>query len=86
MVLTMHTLPKSASLDNLDLPDGDHWVKFHVKESTISFEVAASVPGSDVSSNAQKPTGFVDKWGGSVRKEESADDSRLQHIHSKHLR
>jgi hypothetical protein len=82
----MNTLPKSASLDTLDLPAGEHLVKFNVGEDTISFEVESSKPGNGKMGFPRKPTGFVAKWGGSVRKEEDSQDGRLDHINKKHLR
>jgi hypothetical protein len=80
----MNTLTKSAPLGTLGLPAGDHWVKFHVEDDTISFEVTASVPMA--AATQMKPTGFVQKWGGSVTKIEDESDAWLSHINSKHLR
>ena len=84
----MNKLPKSASLDTLELPAGDHWVRFHVEEDTISYEVASSrLETSPESGKAvETPTDFVRKWGGSVRKEENGNDEWLAHINKKHLR
>lgn len=86
----MNTLTKSAPLDTLGLASGDHWVRFHVEGDSISFEVAASVPepkaDATQASKQRKPTGFVQAWGGSMKKVEDADDSWLTHINEKHLR
>lgn len=82
----MHTLAKSAPLVTLGLPQGDHWVKFHVEDETISFEVAASLPKNASKPVAHKPTGFVQTWGGTARKVEDASDEWLSHINEKHLR
>lgn len=84
----MSALTKSDTLDTLGLPQGDHWVRFHVENDLISFEVAGS--SQDAKSTPAKPrrtpTGFVEKWGGSVRKLEDPNDTRLTHINEKHLR
>ena len=80
----MNTFPKSAALGTLGLPSGDHWVRVHVEDEAISFEVAASLP-----LQARKPvapTGFVERWGGSARKLDDAGDAWLAHINGKHLR
>ncbi len=82
----MNTLAKSEPLATLGLPPGDHLVKFHVEEETISFEVAATTPKGVPSSFARKPTDFVQKWGGSARKLDDADDAWLGRINEKHLR
>lgn len=86
----MNTLTKSASLGTLGLPSGDHWVRFHVEGDSISFEVAASVPQaadrSPTTVPPRKPTGFVQKWGGSSKKIDDESDAWLSHINDKHLR
>jgi hypothetical protein len=82
----MNTLTKSDPLGNLGLPAGDHWVKFHVEDDTISFEVAASVPKSAPTTEREVPSGFVQNWAGTVRKVEDAGDAWLSHINDKHLR
>ena len=86
----MNTLTKSAPLGTLGLSSGDHWVRFHVEGDSISYEVTASVPEQDSSVSSatmvRKPTGFVQKWGGSVKKTEDAADAWLNHINDKHLR
>jgi hypothetical protein len=86
----MNTLTKSAPLGTLGLSSGDHWVHFHVEDDSISFEVAASVPEQKADAAAtpgvRKPTGFVQKWGSSVKKIENTDDAWLTHINDKHLR
>lgn len=81
----MNTIPKSAPVETLGLPRGDHWVRFHVEGDSISFQVAASLPpcGQPVQ---KKPTGFVRKWGGSVKKMDADGDEWLEHINRKHLR
>lgn len=79
----MNTFPKSAPLGTLGLPCGDHWVRMHVEEDAISFEVAASLPQQ--ASKPGKPTGFVQRWGGSARKLDDAGDAWLAHINEKHL-
>jgi hypothetical protein len=80
----MNTIEKSEPLGSLGLPTGDHWVRFHVEADLISYEVAVSTPPS--AKNDRKPTGFVERWGGSVARVENADDAWLSHIHDKHLR
>jgi hypothetical protein len=80
----VNTLTKDTTLRTLGLPVGDHWVKFHVEDDTISFEVTASAPKP--SPTKRKPTGFVQKWGGSVTKVEDESDTWLSHINAKHLR
>lgn len=35
---------------------------------------------------AEKPTGFVQKWGGTAKKIEDKNDAWLAHINSKHMR
>jgi hypothetical protein len=86
----MNTLTKSASLGTLGLPSGDHWVRFHVEGDSISFEVEASVPQAAAvqveTARLTKPTGFVQKWGGSLKKIKDEDDAWLTHINEKHLR
>ena len=79
----MNTLTTAAPLGKLGLTSGDHWVKFHVEGDSISFEVAASMPDSPQS---KKPTGFVQKWGGSAHKTDDQEDAWLTHINDKHLR
>ena len=82
----MTTDNKNAALGSLGLPSGDHWVKFHVEGDAISFEVAASKAASPGSApQARKPTGFVERWGGTARKVEDASDGWLTHINEKHL-
>ena len=82
----MTTLAKCDPLGALDLPPGDHWVKFHVEENSISFEVASPNPGTIPSSAPKAPTNFVKKWGGSAKKIEDGEDRWLSHINEKHLR
>lgn len=84
----MPTVTKSATLDTLGLPAGDHLVRFHVEAEMISFEVAASrLPVTSPQSAAtRQPTGFVKKWGGTARKVEDSEDAWLTHINDKHLR
>lgn len=86
----MNTLTKSEPLGTLGLSSGDHWVHFHVEGDSLSYVVAASVPETKaraaLSGGQKKPTGFVEKWGGSVRKIEDAADAWLTHINDKHLR
>lgn len=79
----MNTLTKAASLDALGLPKGDHWVRFHVDEQSISFEIAASIPEKVTE---KKPTGFVQRWGGTAKKVEDESDTWLSHINEKHLK
>lgn len=86
----MNTLTKSATLDTLGLSSGDHWVRFHVEGDSISFEVASAAAGEKLNvmppTGQRKPTGFVQKWGGSARKVEDLTDGWLTHINDKHLR
>lgn len=82
----MSTLSQSAPLGTLGLTSGDHWVKFHVEGDKISFEVKASVQASADQERLKKPTGFVQKWGGSVMRIEDESDAWLSHINLKHLR
>lgn len=58
-------------------------VQRHVAPSQVVSECltkALPPPG------ARQPTGFLRKWGGTVRKIEDASDARLTHINEKHLR
>lgn len=81
----MNTLTKDDPLGTLGLPTGDHWVKFHVEDDAITFEVAASAPeGKPVPERI--PTGFVQKWSATARKKEDLADAWLSHINEKHLR
>ena len=82
----MNTLSKTTPLGTLGLPSGDHWVKFHVEGDSISFEVASSVPQQKDATPLRKPTGFVQRWSGSVKKTEDAGDAWLTHLNEKHLR
>jgi hypothetical protein len=83
----MTTISKNAALGTLGLPTGDHWVKFHVEGDVISFEVAASKEAVLVTEpQIRKPTGFVNRWGGTARKLEDSADEWLTHINEKHLR
>ena len=83
----MTTLSKEADLASLGLPTGEHWVKVHVEGDVISFEVAASkVSQPALETEGRKPTGFVDRWGGTARKIEDPADGWLTHINEKHLR
>lgn len=82
----MNVLTTSTPLGTLGLASGDHWVKFHVEGEVISFEVAASVPPTATEALPKKPTGFVKKWGGSVRRIDDPGDAWLTHINDKHLR
>lgn len=82
----MKTLEASAPLERLGLPSGDHWVRFHVEDGLISFNVEASVPPTQPPLSVRKPTGFVQKWSGSAQKLEDSSDLWLSHINEKHLR
>jgi len=89
----MNILTKDDPLGTLGLPAGDHWVKFHVEEETISFEVAASVPlqtpGSRASSAGSAARSFVEKWSGQGRllsETEMGDDARLAELTAKQVR
>lgn len=86
----MNTVTKAAPLGTLGLPSGDHWVRFHVEGETISFEVTQSLPHAATAeterTSTRKPTGFVQKWGGSVRKLDDPSDPWLTRINDKHLR
>jgi hypothetical protein len=83
----MTTLSKEADIGSLGLPTGDHWVKFHVDGEAISFEVAASkVSQTALETQGRKPTGFVERWGGTAKKIEDSADGWLTHINEKHLR
>ena len=83
----MMTVDKNVALAALGLPSGDHWVKFHVEGDVISYEVAASNSADEAGIPlARKPTGFVERWGGSARVAEDASDEWLTHINEKHLR
>lgn len=82
----MNTLSKSDPLGTLGLPAGDHWVKFHVEDDSISFEVAESTPTPAPTTGKRMPTGFVRKWSGTARKVEDAADDWLSRINEKHLR
>ena len=82
----MSTHSKSEPLGSLGLPSGDHWVRFHVEGDSITFEVAASAPKTHGVTVTKKPTGFVQKWGGSAQKITDSTDPWLTHINDKHLR
>jgi hypothetical protein len=88
----MNTLTKSATLDTLGLPAGDHWVKFHVEGDSISFVVAVSGPGLGAQtgqSTSRAARAFVEKWSGRGRllpTSEMADDPRLAALTAKHVR
>ena len=82
----MHTLTKSEPIGTLGLSSGDHLVRFHVEGDAISYEVTASVPQKKSADEAMKPTGFVQRWGGSAKKTEENGDAWLTHINEKHLR
>lgn len=86
MFKSMATLTKSSTLGTLGLPDGDHWVKFHVEQDTISFEIAGSGTPAAATNSKKQPTGFVEKWGGCAVKLEDPKDAWLTHINEKHLR
>jgi hypothetical protein len=64
----MQTYPKSTALGTLGLPSGVHWVRLHVEDDAISAEIAASMVLESKPSGSEKPTGFVQRWGGSSRK------------------
>ena len=83
----MTTLSKEADLGYLGLPTGEHWVKFHVEGDAISFEVAASkVSQTALETEERKPSGFVERWGGTARKIEDSSDGWITQINEKHLR
>lgn len=86
----MNTLAKSDPLGTLGLPPGDHWVKFHVEEDTISYEVAVSTPEhSPVASVPDAALNFVQKWSGQgklLSEPEISEDARLAELTAKHLR
>jgi hypothetical protein len=84
----MPTIAKTATLDALGLPAGDHVVRFHVEADVISFEIAASQSPTEASQpgRQRKPTGFLRKWGSTARKVEDPADAWLTHINEKHVR
>jgi len=86
----MNTLAKSDPLGTLGLPPGDHWVRFHVEEDTISYEVAVSPPEhSLVASVPDAALAFVRKWSGQgnlLSEPEMSEDARLAELTAKHLR
>lgn len=83
----MTTLTSSAPLKTLGLPSGDHWVRFHVEGDVISFDLTTSLPALAAQTEAKrKPTGFVKRWSGCMKKVEDPADSWLTHINEKHLR
>lgn len=50
-------------------------MKFHVEGDAISFEVAASkVSQTALETEERKPSGFVERWGGTARKIEDSSD------------
>jgi hypothetical protein len=87
----MNRLAKSAPLGTLGLPVGDHWVKFHVEDDTISYEVTASLLKDEAAaqtSQAEATQAFVQKWSGKGRlvpESEMADDARLAALTAKHV-
>ena len=82
----MNSISKDAPLGMLGLSAGEHWVKFHVDGDAISFAVMDSLPANTGLAATRKPTGFVQRWGGSTRKIEGTNDTWLCHINEKHLR
>lgn len=86
----MNTLAKSDPLGTLGLPPGDHWVKFHVEEDTISHEVAVSPPRPPSGkSSPDAALAFVRKWSGQgnlLSEPEISEDARLAELTAKHLR
>jgi len=85
----MNTVTKSTPIGSLGLEPGDYWVRFHVGQEAISFEVCGSAPAFGQVYPAQqekKRTGFVEKWGSSAVKQEDPGDAWLTHINEKHLR
>ncbi len=55
----------------------------HVAPSQVVSEcLAKALP----SLGKRQPTGFLRKWGGTIRKIDDASDVRLTHINAKHLR
>lgn len=83
----MKTLTSSAPLKTLGLASGDHWVKFHVEGDVISFDLTTSLPLVTAESGTKrKPTGFVKRWSGCMKKIDDPSDPWLTHINEKHLR
>lgn len=86
----MNTLAKSDPLGTLGLPLGDHWVKFHVEEDSISYEVADSQPLIYPTAGASDAAmAFVRKWSGQgalLSGTEISEDPRLAELTEKHLR
>ncbi|MBP7951258.1 MAG: hypothetical protein KA004_16530 [Verrucomicrobiales bacterium] len=90
----MNTLTKSSPLGTLGLTSGDHWVRFHVEDDAISFEVAASLPAQAPASpvpsrRATAARSFVARWSGQGRllsEAEIGDDERLAALTAKHVR
>ena len=85
----MPILAKSAPLDTLGLPPGDWVVHFHVEEDAISYEVSPSLPPAPVLTDPvirERSPGFIEKYGGSMKKIEDLSDEWLTHINEKHLR
>ena len=90
----MNILTKSTPIGTLGLPSGDHWVKFHVEDDSISFEVASSLPRQAAESRASSgqasaARSFVEKWSGRgqlLSESEMANDDRLAALTAKHLR
>ena len=71
----MTTPSKEADLGSLGLPTVEDWVKFHVEGDAISFEVAASKFSQPAAEPREhKPSGFVERWGGTARKIEDSSD------------
>jgi hypothetical protein len=83
----MKTLAASAPIKTLGLPSGDHWVRFHVEGDVISYDLTTSLPlAADKKAPKRKPTGFVKRWSGCMKKVEDPADPWLAHINEKHLR
>ncbi len=83
----MTTLAKSAPLAQLGLPPGEHLVRLRIGDETVSFEVEASFAAQEpVAAPPSKPTGFLRRWGGSMRRIDDPADPWLTHINRKHLR
>ena len=82
----MTTVSKSATLETLGLPPGDHVVHFHVGVEVISYEVAGEGGRLPEAARTRQPTGFVQRWSATARKIEDKADAWLSHINEKHLR
>lgn len=82
----MITVAKSTPIGSLGLSPGDHLVRVHVGQDTVSLEIETPGTVAPESPTAHRQaTGFLSKWGGTARKMADPSDDWLTHINEKHL-